>query len=359
MILQKLDAKRVGVTAFVEISYQAEDPDLASKIVEAVAEAYVQDQANARNEMIKGANAWLQERLDALRHQAYADEQAVNTYKAKHKIIDVGGKLIDEQALSGLNSALIEARARSSEALARLDRIEAIIKLNDPAGAMEATVSDAMSNPVMTKLRQDYLGLESRYREYSSRYGEKHLAVVNLREKLKSIKVSIADELRRLAEVSKSEYLIAKKRQEEIARDLAASVSQSQETDRAQVTLRELESAAQSSRALYNSFQQRLVESAQQQSYVFSDARVVGPVSVENQKRFPKILALFTVGGLVIGGGVGLLREALDRTFRTSKRAEEILRLPCVAMIPLHTGLSMQEPAPPRPATSSSHRDNQ
>ncbi len=355
-ILGKLDAKRVGVTAFVEVSYQSEDPELASKIVEAVAEAYVQDQANSRNEMIKGANAWLQERLDALRHQAYADEQAVNAYKAKHKIIDVGGKLMDEQALGGLNAAVIEARARSSEARARLDRIQAIIKLNDPAGAMEATVSDAINNPVMTKLRQDYLALDSRYREYSARYGEKHQAVINLREKLKSIKLSIADELRRVAEVSKSEYLIAKKRQEELTEELATSVSQSQETERAQVVLRELESAAQSSRTLYNSFQQRLVESAQQQSYVFSDARVVGPVSVENQKRFPKILALFTVGGLALGGGLGLLREALDRTFRTSKQAEDLLRLSCVALVPLHSGASMQETAPLLSGASSSDR---
>ena len=254
-----------------------------------------------------------------MRRQASADEEAVNSYKTTNKIVNAGGTLIGEQALTELNSALVIARAKTSEALARLDRIEAVLRMDSPDASVDATVSDALSSPIITKLRQEYLALVNTEAEYSARYGKNHLAVVNLRNKIRNTLTSISSELRRLAETSKSEYLIAKKRQDDIERELASSVSQSQSTNRAQVTLRDLESAAQSSRSLHNLFQQRFLESTQQQSSLFNEVRLIEPATVANLKKSPKtimILAMSVLGGMIFGGGLGLFREAMDRVFR-------------------------------------------
>jgi uncharacterized protein involved in exopolysaccharide biosynthesis len=61
-------------------------------------------------------------------------------------------------------------------------------------------VSDAFSNPIITKLRQQYLELVNREAEFSVRYGRDHAAVVNLRKQISDIKSSVLNEFRRLAE---------------------------------------------------------------------------------------------------------------------------------------------------------------
>lgn len=333
-VAQKLDAKRIGITFIIEISCQSKNPARASEIVNAVADAYIADQIESKRESARQANEWLRSRLDDLRARAAADEQAVNAYQAEHQIVHAGGTLIDQQALSALNNELAAARTKKSEALARLDRIETVLNASDPNVAASATVSDALNHPVITQLRQAYLELASRASEYTNRYGSQHLAVVRIHEKMRNVQLSIISELRRLAETARSEYLIAKRRNEEIEKELATSVTQSQATDRAQVALRDLESAAQSSRALFNLFQQRLVESTQEQALQFNDVRKIRAATVSNQKRAPKIIGFSVLAGLMIGGGIGFLRELMDRVFRTSKQVENILHLPCVAIVP-------------------------
>src|SRR5262249_4948418 len=159
----------------------------------------------------------------------------------------------------------------------------------------------------ITKLRQQYLDLLNREADFSARYGRDHAAVVSIRNQIRDIKRSIFNELRRLAESFKSDYLIAKQRQDALEKGLAKSFAQSQETNKAQATLRELESSAQNIRTLYESFLQRYMQSLQQQTYVSTDARVVARAAPPEEKSAPKtgtILALSIVGGL--GAGIGL-----------------------------------------------------
>ena len=86
-------------------------------------------------------------------------------------------------------------------------------------------------------------------------------------------------------------------------------------TNQAQVALRELESTAQSYRAMYDSFLQRYAESVQQQSFPISDARVIAEASPPLGKSGPKtwlILVMSTAGGLALGIGAGLVRELIN-----------------------------------------------
>jgi uncharacterized protein involved in exopolysaccharide biosynthesis len=61
-------------------------------------------------------------------------------------------------------------------------------------------VSDALTNSIITRLRQQYLELVNREAEFSVRYGKDHAAVVNLRRQIRDIKNSILNEFRRVAE---------------------------------------------------------------------------------------------------------------------------------------------------------------
>ena len=168
-----------------------------------------------------------------------------------------------------------------------------------------------------------------------------HVAVVNLRNQIRDIRKSIRDELGHIEESYKSEYEIASKREGELEKGLGTLVSQSTETNQAQVALFSLESAAQSYRKLYDSFLQQYTESVQQQSYPISDARALSSASVT--KTGPKTLQawLLTIfAGGALGFGFGTLRESMDRGFRTREQVRTFLDTDCLGLVPLLNGSS-------------------
>jgi succinoglycan biosynthesis transport protein ExoP len=237
--------------------------------------------------------------------------------------------------------------------LTRLNRFETILSSNaatpESIGNLDASGSEALSNPIINGLRQQYLEYARREAEWSARFGRAHLAVVNLRTRMVGIRASILDEVRRLAETSRSDFEVAKQRQQEIEKQLAVAVSQSRTTNSAELTMRELETSAKGYRSLYESFLQRYMGSVQQESFPISEARVISPASPPQGKSKPKsvlILALGILGGIALGTALGVLRDTMDRVFRTSSQLEAALHLPCLSLVPLLRETEQKKPSP-------------
>ena len=285
-----LTIRRVGLTYVVLISFQSYSPQRAAEIANAVADAYLDDQLEAKYDAARRAGTWLQARLNELRMQASTAQSAVVAFKNKHDMVDAGGRTINEQQLADFNSELVQAQSQTAEARAKMDRVQTILTSNSPDAAVDATVADTLKDDVINKLRSQYLELARRETDWSARYGVDHLAVVNLRNQMSEIQSSIRGELQRIAETYKSDYEVAKQREDSVQKQLSQAVSQSQVTDQAQVALRELQSNAQTYQALYDNFLQRYMESVQQQSFPVTEARVLTVATPPSGKSSPKSL---------------------------------------------------------------------
>src|SRR5208282_5740358 len=140
-------------TYVMEITFISRDADHAAQVANAVADAYILDQLEAKYQTTRRAAQWLQDRLKELRTEASTAERAVVDFKTKNNIVDTGGRLMNEQQLAELNSALIQARALTAEAKARFDRVQQILVAGDvdPTAAAAATVTDTLHSEVITK----------------------------------------------------------------------------------------------------------------------------------------------------------------------------------------------------------------
>jgi exopolysaccharide transport family protein len=349
----RLSAVRLGYSTVIEISFSASNAERAAEIANSIAGAYVADQLNAKFDANRTATTWLQDRLMELGQQALTAERAVNAFKSQNNIVTADGKLMDEQQVAELNTRLVAVRAQTSEASARLNRFETILSSNSgdsiSIGSLDASGSDALTNPIINGLRQQYLEYARRESEWSARFGKDHLAVVNLRTTMRGIRASILDEVRRLAETSRSDFEVAKQRQQDIEKQLALAVSQSRTTNSAELTMRELETSAKGYRSLYESFLQRYMGSVQQESFPVSEARVISPATPPQKKSKPKtgfVLALGILGGIALGAALGFLRDIMDRVFRTSAQIEAALQLPCLSLVPLLRNPEPKKPSP-------------
>jgi polysaccharide biosynthesis transport protein len=339
---QRLSVTRINTTYVVEIGFKSVDPNRAAEIANAVTDGFIVDQLEARYQTIRTATAWMQDRLNELRGQVSAADRAVIDYKAANNIVDTkGGGPISDQDITAVNADLIKVRADAVEAKARLDRLTQILDSAnlDPADAKIGAVTDSLHNDIINKLRTQYLDLAQREAIFSARYGQNHLAVVNIRTQMAEIGHSIVDELKQIAAAYGSDYDIAKARQTSLEKSLAATVTGLQTTNKAAIELRQLESAAQSYHALYDTFQQHYTEAIQQQSSPITDnnARIITRATPPEAKYSPKTLrtlGIAAIGGLALGLGLAALREISDRVFRTARQVEAQLRTECLALIP-------------------------
>jgi succinoglycan biosynthesis transport protein ExoP len=334
----RLVAKRVGTTNVLEVTFRSYNSDRAIEITNAITSAYIADQLETRAQSAKETAAWLQERLKELREQALHADRAVVEFKNSNKLVDAAGKRIYEQQLSELNSQLVVARTRLSEAQARLDRIETITQTGIP----DATVTDTLNSPVINRLRQQYLDLGSREADWSLRYGPDHIAVKNLQEQMRGIRNAIFDELRRIAETYRSDLEIAKQREEAVQKALEQAVIEAQQANQAQVRLAELESAAKTARLLYDNMLQRHMELLQQQSFPLSEARLItratGPLKRSHPLPVP-VLGASLGAGFMLGLLIAIFNDLWRHVFRTRHEVSSRLQTTCLAIVPKMRGL--------------------
>jgi polysaccharide biosynthesis transport protein len=332
-IQKGLRVERVLTTYVLSLSYRAHNPDKAVKVVNAIADAYIVGALEAKYQSTKRATEWLQQRSVELSEQATASDRAVQTFKAEHNIVGTSRGLMSEQQLSDLNTQLVQARAATAEAKARLDRIEAV----SDQDLAQPTVTDALNNSVITRLRAQYLDLAAQYADWSRRYGKTHLAAVNLANKMEELRKNIADELHRIGDAYRSDYEIAKSRESSLDKNVKELVAQAGHTGQAEVKLRDLESAADTYRNLYNNFLEKLQSATQNQSFPISEARLISTATKPDRKSSPRtVLALVggLVGGLCLGFGVAFARELLNDVLRTPAEVEDELGVKCLGVLP-------------------------
>src|SRR6266851_2999043 len=332
---------RLGRSYIEQIQFTALDKDKAANIANATADAYIEDQLQAKFEATRRASAWLEQRIGELRQQASNAYKEVQDFKSANGIIiGVDGKLASEVELDQLGIALAKARADTSQARAKLDRISRVMEQRSDKESLnipDPVVTDALSNPVITKLRQQFLDDQNKESEWSARYGADHTAARNLRAEMAALQRAIWDEISRIAESYKSELQIAKSQEESIDKRMIEVFQKSDAARQSQVRLRELETAANTYRGIYETFLSRFTQSVQQQSFPSTEARVVTVASPPRGPSSPKItltIALAAICGLGLGIMSALAREQMNRQIHTRAQLEKLLGISCLAVLP-------------------------
>lgn len=335
VLLDSLEVERVGRSYVMNISFTSPSADLAAKIADAYADAYIVDKLNSRYEATRRASDWLQERIDELKQKASESDLEVQKFKTSHNLMPAkDGSLISDQQLSELNSALIVAQSETAQARAKYDRIKAIID----AKRTDAIVTDVLGSSVSNDLRQKYLAASKTETEISNRLGPDHIQAVRLRAEMAEYERQMFEELGRIAESYNSELQVSKAKEDALRLNVSQASGVSAVAGETQVQLRELERAADSYKNLLQTFLARFQEASQQQSFPITEARIITkatpPIKPSKPKK-PLVVAIATFLGIVLGGGLGAFREFRDRFFRTGEQVRQNLDLEYLGSAPL------------------------
>ena len=110
-LMEARSVRRAGLTYVIDISATSQSPRLARDIANAYADEYLVAQLEAKFEATERANEWLNERVEVLRQEVRAREQAVAEYRNEQGLVDAEGATIAEQQVADLNSQLAIQRS--------------------------------------------------------------------------------------------------------------------------------------------------------------------------------------------------------------------------------------------------------
>lgn len=333
VLLSKISALPTDRSHVLNVRVESEDPQLAARIANAVANIYIEQTIVHQTEMTQKANAWLQSEIRQLRDQVDENERAVEEYRREHGLYEANATTVSAQQMGELNSQLIMAESAKVEADTRLAQAEAVL---NSGGALDS-IPEVVNSPLIQALEQREADIQRQVADLSSVYGPMHPRIENINAQLRDTRGKIRSETQKIVSSLRSAAATSQARYEALQSRLENAKTEVSESNVDSVELRHLQREAEASRVLFTNLLERYKRSAAQEQFQQTNAWVISPAAAPVSPSFPPtmpILAAALLLGALIGALLVFLIEMLDRTFRTSDDVVQTTGLPSLALIP-------------------------
>jgi capsular exopolysaccharide synthesis family protein len=332
-----LSVTLLGRTFVILITVESTDGTMSARIANAIAEVYLADQVDNKNEANRRATEWLEERLAELRRNLQVAEEAVANFRRDKGLAGSPEGVVSSQTLSDLNSRYIGAKTRRIEKESRLVALsKASLNPNEIAN-----IAEVASNAGLSTLRQQESDLNRRIAEYQTVYGPNHPKVIQARAELASVRGRFLAATQSITLAIRAELDAAKAEEEELRTQVERTSVMVGATSQYEAELKQLEREAQSNRTLYESFLNRFKELREQQDIQRADARILAyawPSGTPSSPQYKTGLFAAFLIGCVLGMGAAVAAEKLDRVFRSASQVEKATGVAVLGMVPLVKG---------------------
>jgi len=330
---KRLDVEPVRSTQLVKVHFSSRNPVLAAQIANAIVDAYINADMDARYAVAKQAHAWLSEHVEQLRRNLTASELALQSYREKKGLIDKASVAQAGAArqLEAIMQRLVEARVRRSQAEEQYQQIRGrSVEANESAPTV-------LANPSVARAREVLADARRRMADASVRFGVSHpqyqLAESELAAAQAAYRSAVETVVRAIAKEFEAARAVEKSLEKELADSRGAVLGQ----NRDELELAAYEQEVQTNRQLYETFMARLKETNIVSDIQNPVARAIDPAvppSIPDKPAKLPLLLAFLAGGLIFGVAAALLRHRLDDTIATVEQAESLLSVPVISVLP-------------------------
>ncbi len=333
----RLSVTLLGRTFVIVITVESPDGTMSARIANAIAEVYLADQVDNKNEANRRATEWLEERLAELRRNLQVAEEAVATYRRDKGLSGSPEAAVSTQTLSELNAKYIAAKTKRIE---REGRLVALSKASLNPNEL-ANIDEVSKNAILSQLRTQELELSRKVADLSTQFGPNHPKLKQAESELAAVRSRFQQQTQSITLAIRAELDAAKSEEEELRTQVERASVLKGATSQYEAELKQLEREAQSNRALYESFLNRFKELREQQDIQRADARILayawpsGSPSSPNYKT--GLFGAFIVGCL-LGMAGAIAAEKLDRVFRSASQVEKATGVAVLGMVPLVKG---------------------
>ena len=326
----RLNIVAIEKSRVIQIEFRSSDPEIAARVANAIADAYLNFQQQAKQSQTRSASLWLAGEIDRLREKVGAAEQRVEDYRAQSDLYagPSSSSLLSQQ-LGELTTQLGSARAQKAELDAKSSKIRAMLK-----SGKQVEFADITNSDLLRRLTEQRVTLRAQLSEQSASLLHRHPRILELNAQINALDSQIRGELEKLIRSIENDASIAATRIEtttvaldQVKRSLSGSTVQD-------VQLRALEREAKAERDLLESYLAKYREASARDSIdaAPADARIISRAIISNVPAYPKkapiiliatlamlfLTTAFIITGEILGGGAPMLPQAASTSLKST-----------------------------------------
>ena len=358
-----IKVKILPATNLLDVSYQHTDPELVAKVLNAIADATVEEDTESISKEATAILKFLEEKVPAQQSKVLESESIESQYRQGTGIVSLENQtqsLVASLADVENQERLVVAQLR--EARTKGGLLQDVTGVNTPGAAYAA--NRVGQDDQLKILRTRIAEAESKVIEVRSRLGDQHpdlLAAIEQRDELKKLQdarmssvVAVGQAIpldSQAATDEASRTVLSQYITGEVERTALEEKLQTLQTAKATLSdriaqlpekqqgltavTRQREESTASLKILQVKLEEAKIAKAQLSS--ISNIRVLDRATepkIPSSPKLPLILAIATVAGLLLSVATVLIRELLDNTLRHSSEIPKFTDLPVLGKIP-------------------------
>ena len=335
-----IETKLQPQSMIVDVSFVARDPQLAARVANGVADAYIKTNLERRYQSTSYARDFLDKQITATRRDLEQSERQLTAYAQQQRLISTGGGGAegagsdnDTNSLTGstlvaLNSALAETQARRIAAEQRYRQAVS-------GGSTSETSGNAAG------LRSEIARLQAEYQQKLQTFKPDYPDMVALRAQIDALRQSASRETSgaqgdRLNTL-RQDFQAVRAEEGRLRAQVAGLSGQVLDQRGKRIRYNILQRDVDTNRELYNALLQRYKQIGVAGGIGAAVASVVDPAQVPGGAFSPNLYLNLLIGGLaglIIGMLAALALEFINDTIKSPDDVRNKLRLPFLGGVP-------------------------
>jgi polysaccharide biosynthesis transport protein len=318
----------------VDIRFRSTDPELAARIANAHARAYIEQNLEHRFVMSTEATEWLDKQLAEERQRVHQTESALQAFREQNDAVSLKeGQDIVVQKLADLNGAVTRAKTNRIEKEAQH---RAIVAARNDLKALDSFPA-ILENAFIQQLKGNLATLQREDAELSEVLGDQHPTLLEKRSALATTERRLNAEISRVVDSVERAFQAARAEETSLMQALEQQKREALTLNKRGIEYAALEREAESIRQVYQSLLQRAKETGVSRELRATNIRIVDPAEVPGRPVTPRrafnLLMSILLGGFLAFGGTFLI-EALDDRIKSPDEVRGELGLAFVGVVP-------------------------
>ena len=348
-----LKVKLVPGTHLINVEYLSADPQTAAAVVNRLVQDLMEYNFETRHNATREASTWLGNQLNDLRKQSQELQAKVVDLQRDAGVFSSG-----QTDAQGRDQVFAPALDRLQQATTQLEQAQSarimkgalyqVVKDGDPelisglAGNGMLTGASAgmgSSLTLLQNLRAEEAQTQAKLNEVSAKFGPGYPKLAELQSSLESTQKSIHAEAARIAGRVRNDYAVAQQIEDKDRAVFLDEKSQAESLNDKAVEFQVAQQEANQSRTLYENLMGRMKEADLVAGLRSSNITLVDPARVPARPAKPDILiygAASIAGGLLLGIGGALFRDATDNRIQDLGELELLFAEASIGLLPFH-----------------------
>src|ERR671923_352257 len=329
----RLTIEPVSRSRLVTVRFDSRNAELSARVVNTLAEDYIDQSLEARWTATQKASDWLSQQLVGVKSKLEKSEEQLQDYARHNGLVflenDKGvSQNVANERLQELQEELTKAQAERYEK----ESVYRLVQSGD-YGSLPGVVE----NKLIQDLSERLAGLKRELAQLATKFNPEYPHVKEIQSQIDEIEATLKEERQRAGDKITNEYLAAVHREALVKQALEDQQKQVNVIAEKAVQYNILKREVETNRQLYEGLLQRLKEAGVSASLKASNIRVVDsaePPAKPAKPRIPLNLAVAALLGLGLGISTALLQERLDDTLKGADDVERLFGLSALALIP-------------------------